>query len=194
MEVSNGFEQSDHAAVNVEINIIEDIEVGQGLTRVNSTVLSDPVNLLDVIMELGGMLEQIPLEWYPHQRLEYLKMSIRKTIADFVGRDRSELKRSIDEIEESLDAMHKLKSSACALRDDQEKNRKIHLINDAVARQGNDLTLLREKQSAKIGALTGSHFFKPAAHLLILYLMLSSSPKPIIRFLFKLKKAETPSH
>ena len=31
--VSNGFEQSDHAAVSVEININEDIEVGPGLTK-----------------------------------------------------------------------------------------------------------------------------------------------------------------
>ena len=45
-------------------------------------------------------------------------------------------KRGLIEIEEGLDAMHKLKSSACALRDDQEKNRKIHLINDSIARLG----------------------------------------------------------
>ena len=72
-------------------------------------MLNDPVNVLAVIMELGGMLEQIPPEWDPHQRLEYLKMSIRTTIADVVGRNRSELRRSIGEIEESLDAMHKNK-------------------------------------------------------------------------------------
>ena len=49
MEVSYGFEQSDHAAVMVEMHINEDIEVGPGLTKVNSTVLNDSVNLLAVI-------------------------------------------------------------------------------------------------------------------------------------------------
>ena len=53
-------------------------------------------------------------------------------------------------MEDSLNDMHKFKSSACALDDGQEKDWKINLINDAIARLGNDLTLLREKQSAEI--------------------------------------------
>ena len=46
VEVSYGFEQSDHAAVLVEMHINEDIEVGPGLTKVNSTVLNNPSNLV----------------------------------------------------------------------------------------------------------------------------------------------------
>ena len=53
-------------------------------------------------------------------------------------------------MEYSFNDMHKLKSSACALDYGQGKDRKINLINDAIARLGNDLTLLREKQSAEL--------------------------------------------
>ena len=43
--------------------------------------------------------------------------------------------------------------SACALDNGQEKDKKINLINYAIGRPGNDLNLLREKQSAEISVL-----------------------------------------
>ena len=44
--------------------------------------------------------------------------------------------------------------SACALDNGQEKDKKINLINYAIGRLGNDLNLLREKQSAEISILS----------------------------------------
>ena len=52
-------------------------------------------------------------------------------------------------LEDSLNAMHKLKTDACALVDGCERLEKINLINGAINRLRNDLTLLREKQSAE---------------------------------------------
>ena len=75
--------------------INEDIKVGPGLTRVNSVLLKDPLKLAAVTADISVMLEQIPHEWDPHQRLEFFKMAIRTTMADAVGRDRGELRRSI---------------------------------------------------------------------------------------------------
>ena len=69
------------------------------------------------------MLAQIPPDWDPHQRLEYLKMSIWTSIADAVRRVRGELRKSIVEMEESLNDMHKLKSSSCALGVGQDTDR-----------------------------------------------------------------------
>ena len=54
VEVSYGFELSDHADVMVEMHINEDIEVGPGLTKVNSSVFNNPVNLLAVITAIIG--------------------------------------------------------------------------------------------------------------------------------------------
>ena len=42
-------------------------------------------------------------------------------------------------MEESLNDIHKLKSSACALGEGNDKNRKIGMINDAITRLGNYL-------------------------------------------------------
>ena len=70
------------------------------------------------------MMEQVPNEWNPHQRLEFFKMAIRTTMADAVGRDRGELRRSISEIEENLDDMHKLKCAACAVLNNQDRENK----------------------------------------------------------------------
>ena len=59
-----------------------------------------------MIGDLNVMMEQVPIEWDPHQRLEFFKMAIRTTMADAAGRDRGELRRSISEIEEDLNDMH----------------------------------------------------------------------------------------
>ena len=61
-----------------------------------------------VIYELNKLMEQVPIDWNPHQKLEFFKVSIRTTMAEAVGRDKGELKRSINEIEENLNGMHKL--------------------------------------------------------------------------------------
>ena len=123
VEVSYSFEKSDHAAVFVEMHVNEDIEVGPGLTRVNSAVLRDLVQLLAVKAEISDMMGQIPADWDPHQRLEFFKVAIRTTVSDAVGRDRGELRKSIGEIEESLDDMYKLKCRVCAVVDVAERDK-----------------------------------------------------------------------
>ena len=80
-------------------------------------------------------------------------------MADAVGRDRGELRRSISEIEESLDDMHKLKCAACAVLDNQDRETKVGLITDAIDRLNNDLTLLREKQSASTSFKSRAKWF-----------------------------------
>ena len=45
--------------------------------------------------------------------------------------------------------MHGLKVTTCAAPDSQERDSRVGLIDDAIARLVNDLTLLREKQSVK---------------------------------------------
>ena len=141
------------------MHINEEIRVGPGLTRVNSVLLDDPLKLTAVIADLNVMMEQVPIEWDPHQRLEFFKMAIRTTMADAVGRDRGELRRSISEIEESLDDMHKLKCAACAVLDNQDRETKVGLITDAIDRLNNDLTLLREKQSASTSFKSRAKWF-----------------------------------
>ena len=47
------FEQSDHASVAVGMYLKEEVTMGPGLNRINSSVLDDPIALLGVkIIEL----------------------------------------------------------------------------------------------------------------------------------------------
>ena len=109
MSADYAFEQSDHATVKVDLSLEADIQPGPGLNRINPEVLNNPVSLLAVIAEMSEMLGQIPAGWNPHERLEYIKMAIRNTVSEAVGRERSELGQDIEELEESVNEMHGLK-------------------------------------------------------------------------------------
>ena len=91
--------------------------------------MENPVKLAEVIAGLGEMMDQIPNDWDPHQKLEYFKMAIRTTMAEAVGRDRGELRRNISEIEENLEDMHKLKTKACAVNDALDRGNKVVKIS-----------------------------------------------------------------
>ena len=52
------------------------IIMGPGLTRINSSVLDDPITLQGVKNDLKDMLDQIPQSWDAHTRLEYKKIHI----------------------------------------------------------------------------------------------------------------------
>jgi exonuclease III len=149
VETDWAFEQSDHASVTVEINIDQEIKVGPGLTRINSIILEDPVILERVRRELKEMLNQIPQNWNPHDKLEFMKVAIRSVISANVGFNRKELNNEIKDLEKVLNEMCELKSKACSLDNEEEKLLKIELIDGAINRTNSDLKLLREKRSAE---------------------------------------------
>ena len=55
--------------------------------------------------------------------------------------------------------MHKLKCTACNVLDNQVRETKVRLINEAIDRLNNDLALLREKQSASISFKSRAKWF-----------------------------------
>jgi hypothetical protein len=66
------YEQSDHASLSVEMHIKEEIVIGPDLIRVNATVLDDPFKRGVAKEEIRKFLDQIPGDWDPHKRLQYL--------------------------------------------------------------------------------------------------------------------------
>ena len=76
MQVEWSYEQLDHASLHVELHINEEIVMGSGLARINADVLNDPHKLSVAKDEIKEMLSQIPEDWDPHKRLEYLKVVI----------------------------------------------------------------------------------------------------------------------
>jgi hypothetical protein len=115
VQVELSYEQSEHACFYVELHINEKITMGQGLTRTNATLLNDYIYLV----------------WDPHEKLENIKVLIRSLLAQ-LGSSRKELKQEIEELEESLNDMHRLKVKACSLGNEEEKTRKPILIDNAL--------------------------------------------------------------
>ena len=81
-----GFDISDHAMLEIKFKIKVAISKGKGLFRVNTKVLENKLNLEEVQSELNFQLSHIPEHWNPHQKLDYVKMSIRSTISLISGR------------------------------------------------------------------------------------------------------------
>jgi hypothetical protein len=115
VSINKAFEQSDHASLFIEMHIEEEIEVGPGLSKVNGAILDDPGTLLSAKGEVKEMMDQVPEDWDPHKKLEYLKVVIRTVIAGLVGLNRKELRNGIAELEKDLNEMHDLKVKACGL-------------------------------------------------------------------------------
>ena len=90
----------------MELDLKNDIIRGPGLTRINSAILDNPTNLAKIKQDLMELLDQIPVCWDPHKKLEFMKVSIRTAISGCVGRDRKELKVEIEELEENMREMH----------------------------------------------------------------------------------------
>ena len=82
------------------------------------------------------MISQIPADWNPHMKLEFIKVSIRSVTANLVGRNRKELKIEIDVLENTLNEMHSIKIKACKIfdsgADTYEMRNKIVLIDNAI--------------------------------------------------------------
>ena len=93
------------------------------------------------------MLSQIPSDWNPHMKLEYLKVAIRFVQAGLIGRSRRDLAQEISETESELNDMYCLKERACSMEDCERKSVKITIINLVINRLDCDLRKLRVKQS-----------------------------------------------
>jgi exonuclease III len=81
-----GFDVSDHAMLETTFKVKSTVSKGKGLYRVNTKVLENNVTLDEVKRELTFQLSHIPAHWNPHQKLDYVKMSIRSTIGFITGK------------------------------------------------------------------------------------------------------------
>jgi exonuclease III len=115
------FEQSDHASVKIEISIKEDIVIGPCLTKINSAILENPATLEKVKREILEMLMQIPEYWNPHEKLEFLKVTIRTVISMNVCQNKKELTNEMKDFEKVLNEMCELKTMTCLIENLEER-------------------------------------------------------------------------
>lgn len=76
------FDNSDHAMVCNELEIVEITLQGQGLSRVDDSILDRSEVKEKIAIKLDEALNQIPVNWDPHVNLEFIKMSIRSIFSE----------------------------------------------------------------------------------------------------------------
>jgi exonuclease III len=103
------YESSDHAALEIEMKIEANPKRGPGLTKINTTILEDPVLSKQMEEEIGVMMAQADDTWDPHLRLEFLKVCIRSVVSSKVMENRKSTRKDIQECEEELNEIENLK-------------------------------------------------------------------------------------
>jgi len=103
------FCNSDHAAVRIDLCIPVERTTGPGITKVNTNILKDPVWFKKVEEGIKFMLAQVPAEWNPHLRMEYVKVIIRSVFAEVAGEFKKEKVKQDSMIEGELNLLLELK-------------------------------------------------------------------------------------
>ncbi len=81
------FDQSDHAAVSLEISLPASKNIGPGIIRVNTAVMENSKLLEQIKVNLRLYLSQAPIDWNPNTKLEFLKVGILTTFSEAAKQD-----------------------------------------------------------------------------------------------------------
>jgi hypothetical protein len=89
-----------------------EITKGPGITKINTSVLKNKRKTEEIRSELIFLIQQIPLEWNGHKKLEFLKVILRSTFSKYTGIERKEDKLELDNLEVVLNDLVLLKQKA----------------------------------------------------------------------------------
>ena len=99
------FDKSDHAAVKIHLKIPKANARGPGLVRVNAEVLNKDHIRTEFLGRLRQSIDDIPANWDPNQRLEFLKVITRSTLSEIVGREKRIEDKEQEAISEQLNRL-----------------------------------------------------------------------------------------
>jgi hypothetical protein len=150
-EIKWNFEKSDHAVVQVRFDLPNDPEQGRGIVKINMKIIEDKVEYKRIESEISEQLSQIPEDWDPHQKLEFMKMTIRSIFSHRTGVIRKAIKDEITEVEESLNNIEtsRLKITKNKVNSTCWEER-LNTINKARLMKSNELELLRKKYDKEL--------------------------------------------
>jgi exonuclease III len=121
------FGKTDHAAVKMGLTFNEEIKKGPGTIKLNMNLLSNKITKIKIGEEIKTQLDQIPVDWDPHKKLEFAKVVIRSVWAQQTSHVKQTMIQDIDEASEALNSMEKYKISLIEnnLTQDESQNTKI---------------------------------------------------------------------
>jgi hypothetical protein len=98
--------ESDHLLVYTEIEI-EEMKFGPGIQRCNSELLNNAEILNRVDKKLQEHMSEMPKDWNPHQKLDYIKMHTRNILLAEGKMKAKQDKIEIDFYNQELDTLNK---------------------------------------------------------------------------------------
>jgi hypothetical protein len=159
-----GFEKSDHAALVTTLKINPEIKKGPGIIKVNSEVIKDPIKKEQIRDELTFLLSQIPNEWDGHMKLDFLKISLRSTIAKYTSIKRQEDKEELENLEGALNDTEILKMKVVTkIASDQNNSvlrtnlNKIEIARNSIK---HELEVSRNKVTERLSFKANAHWYE----------------------------------
>ena len=144
------FEKSDHAAVKITFNLPNDPKQGKGIVKINMKIIENKAEYKNIENEISEQLKQIPEGWDPHQKLEFLKMTVRSVFSYRTGKIRKELNDEIAEVEESLNNIEMLKIKFLKNSSESTREERLSTINNARITKSNELAELRKRYDKQL--------------------------------------------
>ena len=146
-KVDWAFDKSDHAAVTTNLKMNAEITKGPGIVKVNTNVLKNKQKTEEIRKELIFLIQQIPVDWNGHTKLDFLKVILRPTISKYTGIERKEDRLDLMDLEVTLNDIENLKLKIIKNHQPNDPNQqnKISKIDVAKRKTMEEIDKLRNK-------------------------------------------------
>jgi len=101
------FDNSDHAMLEVEFKLL--CKIKKGPLKLNCDILKNKIVRDQVKTEIEAQLSEVPPAWNPHMILDFAKVVIRSTIAQFSGKIKKLENFDKNAVEEQLNTLRGVK-------------------------------------------------------------------------------------
>jgi len=153
-----GFDISDHAMLITTFRVKSILQKGKGLIKINASVLENQHSLNEVKNELKFQLSHIPNNWNPHQKLDFLKMTIRSVISVIAGR---QVKRDESEQEAICNQLNILRNSKESLvNGGLHSNQQITDIDNAISQLESELKVILDTKAKSLILRSGAKWYE----------------------------------
>jgi len=142
------YDDSDHAMLASVFPAPLTLKAGPGLTRLDASVLEDKHTLDFVKNELKIQIDQIPIHWNPHTRLDFVKTAIRSIMATATGIKRKNENHDRLAICEQLNELVKVKERLEG--ENPNENNLLVEINRAIVELENENKKFLEEDAKKL--------------------------------------------
>jgi exonuclease III len=142
------FDDSDHALVGTNFNVVTQFLKGPGLTRLNVDILDNHYTLEHVRLELKNQIDSIPSHWNPHLKLDFIKVAIRSIISEYSGKQSRKNTTEQDAIKDQLNTLYETKEKL--ERGEIINGVQLRDINDTIAILETEHKIFLDEQSKKL--------------------------------------------